>query len=70
MAKKIDHINKLHDKFFHGKITEPERKELYDYYRDKIFVEGKFHRGMMNEFLITSHPDYGKPDKNGHIRII
>ena len=67
MAKVNKHIDELHDKFFHGKATKEEIQELYEFFKDSVCADGKIHEGILNEFLITSHPDYGKPDKDGKI---
>ena len=59
----------LHDKYFHGTITEKEKEELYTYFQDAVNILKGF-PSKIAEVIITSHPDYGKPDKDGHIRII
>lgn len=63
MAK--DRIDRLHDKFFHGSISQEEQKELFDFY-----AERGHSRQTMGDFLYTSHPSYGKPDNDGIITII
>ena len=70
MAEIDEHIKKLHDKFFYGNITEKEKMELYNHFKDTVCADGKIHKDILNEFLYVSHPDYGKPDKNGRIKII
>jgi len=69
MAQIDEHMNKLHDKFFHGTITEEERLELFGHYKDFI-CHGPIDETLIGEFLFTSHPDYGKPDKEGNIILI
>ena len=71
MVKEVDpHIRKLHDKFFHGTITEDEKMELYEYFKDSVCADGKIHSRILDNFLVTSHPDYDKPDKDGIVRIV
>jgi hypothetical protein len=65
MASIKDHIDKLHDKYFHDTITEEEQEELFAYFEAR-----GINRALMGDFLYTSHPDYGKPDKKGKITII
>jgi hypothetical protein len=67
---KIDRIQQLHDKFFHGTITEEERQELYNHFKDQVCLDGKIHRDLLDRFLFVTHPDYGKPDKKGRVIII
>jgi len=69
MAQVDEYMDKLHDKFFHGTITEEERLELYSHYKDFI-CHGPMDETLIGEFLTTSHPEYGKPDKNGTITIV
>lgn len=70
MAEIDDHINKLHDKFFNGTISDEEKQKLYDFYKDQVCVDGKVIPRLLDRFLYVSHPDYGKPDKNGLITIV
>lgn len=65
MASIEDHIKDLHDKYFHEKITPEEEEELISY-----FEEQGISRAIVGDFLYTSHPDYGKPGKDGIIRIV
>ena len=65
MAQVKDRIDELHDKFFHETITEEEQEELFAFFK----ARGRF-RPTIGEFLYTSHPDYGKPDKDGIITIV
>jgi hypothetical protein len=70
MKKKSEARRKeLHDKYFHYTITKEEVKELLSYYPNEVELL-KNVPSKIGEFLYTSHPDYGKPDKDGIIRII
>ncbi len=65
-------IKDLHDKFFYSfqypvkfKISAKERKELFKY------IEGReLNEYTIGEMLLASHPEYGKLDKHGFIKII
>ena len=70
MARINKHIDSLHDKFFHGTISDKERQELYEFFKDHACSDGKVHEEILNEYLFTSHPDYGKPGKDGKTFII
>lgn len=61
-------IDQLHDKFFYGNITEVEEKELLEEYR--WLFAGSVSDDPIRDFLYTSHPDYGKPDKDGKVTIV
>ena len=65
MAKVEDRIDVLHDKYFHRTITPEEEKELFAYLKER-----GIHEDIAGDFLYTSHPDYGKPDKDGIIYIV
>jgi hypothetical protein len=58
----MDRLEELSKKIEKGNETE---KELREYYELLGFDEV-----TINTFIIVSRPDYGKPDKDGIIRII
>jgi len=64
-----NYIEKLHDKFFYGTITREEKQVLYEYFKDVVCNDGKIHPDILDNFLYTSHPDYGKPAGDGTINI-
>ena len=64
------YIEKLHDKFFHGTITMKEKQILFNYFKKTVCTDGKIYEDIIGEFLFVTHPDYGKPDKDGIVRII
>lgn len=65
MAQIDDHIDKLHDKYLQGSITEEEQKELFNFFKGRGFSED-----AIPEMLYVSHPDYGKPNKDGDTIIV
>jgi len=70
MAEIDDKIRDLHDKFYRGKTTDEENQELFQHFKDQVCPPGHYNEDIIKEFLITSHPDYGKPDKDGNISIV
>jgi hypothetical protein len=65
-----DQIKKLHDKFFYGTITRRERGILYNHFKKIVCRDGQIYEDIIGDFLFVTHSDYGKPDKDGIIRII
>lgn len=65
MAKVKDRIDELHNKYFHRTITPEEEKELFDFFKAR-----GHHKSTIGEMLYVSHPDYGKPDKDGITYIV
>ncbi len=71
-------IQELYDKNFEAfqymedgiKLTAAERRELDAYFRKPGSVAELMHDEGYGTMLIVSHPDYGKVDKYGYIKII
>lgn len=64
-------IDELHTKFFYGTISEEEKKILFDHVREVTLQgTGSPCDDFISYILMTSHPDYGKPDIDGFISII
>lgn len=59
-------LDKLCDKFFYGKISNRDKKRLYDHFYAKWGVK----RDQAALIILTTHPDYEKPDENGIIWMI
>lgn len=70
MAEIDKRMDRLQDKFFHGTISETEKQELYEFYKDQVCTDGKIIPHLLDRFLYVTHPDYGKLDKNGEIIIV
>ncbi|MCK5136978.1 MAG: hypothetical protein KAR19_14425 [Bacteroidales bacterium] len=69
-------IQELQDKLFQEylypgevQLTKAEWNELCSYERDH-WDNQDLHETIIAEMFITSHPDYGEPDKDGFIKII
>ncbi len=76
MTKDLERIRELQDKLFQEfcypdevHMTESEWQELVQYERAR-WGNPNMDEIVIGEMLVTSHPGYGKPDKNGLIKII
>lgn len=76
MTTDPERIRKLHDKLFQGfcypdevHLTDSEWNEIVEYERDRN-GNPAMDEFVIGEMYITSHPDYGKPDKRGFINIL
>ena len=69
LSPKIDdqELARLHDAFFKNKISRREEQRLFAYHREQIPGMGDDEISLM---LITSYPDYEKPDENGEVKTI
>lgn len=72
-------IQELFDKNFYSfqymqtgevKITAAEYRELTAYFKKRSPSYKDLHSAVLGEMLLVSHPDYGKEDKYGFIKII
>lgn len=57
----------LQDSFFKNRISRKDMERLFEYYRQQLPSVKDTEISLM---LLTSHPDYGKADEHGEIRII
>lgn len=60
-------LTQLQDGFFKNKISRQNRERLFEYYRQQL---PGMEDAEITLMLLSSHPDYGKPDENGEIRTI
>ncbi len=60
-------LTQLQDGFYKNKISRKDRERLFGYYRQQL---PGIEDGEIALMLLSSHPDYGKPDENGEIRTI
>lgn len=60
-------LTQLQDDFFKNKISRKDRERLFGYYRQQLTGMADAEIALM---LLTSHPDYGKPDEHGEIPTI
>lgn len=71
MVPTEEHIISLHDQFVRGKISEKDKEILFRYlHENEPLCSGSYDEDHISNFLMTSHPDYGKPDNKGAVEII
>ena len=63
-------LNRLKDLFFYGKISKKDKRKLLDVYKKEWNDMPDLTDSDIELILYTSHPDYGKPDKDGVITIV
>lgn len=60
-------LTQLQDSFFKNKISRKNRERLFRYYRELL---PGIEDDEISLMLLSSHPDYGKPDEHGEVRTI